>query len=167
MSVDLRPIGVVHVNLSDEEVKNSWIRGGVEGIVEVFPKYERGLEGIDGFSHILLVTWLHKHRSRDVLMVKPRIWLRFGIPVHELPTIGVFCSDSPDRPNPIGLTIVELVRREGRFLFVRGLDLYDGTPVLDIRVVTPDFTPKEVKVANWYLRFKEVIRKYLGKELPI
>ncbi|RLG86307.1 MAG: tRNA (N6-threonylcarbamoyladenosine(37)-N6)-methyltransferase TrmO, partial [Thermoprotei archaeon] len=118
----LVPIGVVRVRYSDEEVKDSWIRGGVDGVIEVFPEFEAGLEGIDGFSHLILIAWLHKvnDEQRKVLKVRHRRLLRFGIPYEDLPEVGVFCTDSPHRPNPIALTIVKLVKREGRFLYVEG-----------------------------------------------
>lgn len=167
--IDVRPIGVVRVNVSDDEVRNSWISEGVEGIVEVFPEFQAGLEGIDGFSHIILITWLHKVKSehRSVLKVRPRRLARFGIPLSELPLVGVFASDSPVRPNPIGVSIVELIGRCGGTLYVKGLDLFDGTPVLDIKAYTPDRAVSGVRVPEWYLKTEQVARRYLGREVRI
>ncbi|HDD26864.1 MAG TPA: tRNA (N6-threonylcarbamoyladenosine(37)-N6)-methyltransferase TrmO [Acidilobales archaeon] len=163
----LIPIGVVKVRYSDEEVKDSWIRGGVDGVIEVFPEFEAGLEGIDGFSHLILIAWLHKvnDEQRKVLKVRHRRLLRFGIPYEDLPEVGVFCTDSPHRPNPIALTIVKLVKREGRFLYVEGLDLFDGTPILDIKAYTPDRAVHDLKVPEWYVRLGEKVKKYLGVEV--
>jgi len=169
LPVDIEPIGVVRVPLTDDEVRDSWITGGVNGVVEVFPKYEEGLLGIEGFSHIILITWLHKARPwhRAVLKVKPRRLSRFGVPLSELPLIGVFCSDSPDRPNPIGLSIVRLVRRDGRYLHVSGLDLFDGTPVLDIKAYTPDRAIYDVRVPKWYLDVERLAERYLGRRVSV
>jgi len=155
--INVKPIGIIHVEYSDEEIKNAW-PGGVEGVIEVFPEYEEGLEGIDGFSHLLVIVWLHKvtMEQRKVLRIRHRRLVRYGVPLSELPEVGVFCSDSPHRPNPIGIDIVKLLRRDGRFLYVEGLDLFDGTPVLDIRALTPDMMPRKISVPNWYIRLREV-----------
>ncbi len=164
--IDIKPIGYVHVEFSDEEVRNSWIKGGVEGVIEVLPEFEEGLEGIDGFSHLIILAWLHRAVPwhRKVLRVKPRIFARFGIPLNELPLLGVFATDSPDRPNPIAIDIVKLIDRDGRFIRVSGLDLFNGTPVLDIRVLDPDSLPRpeEVRIADWAVRLKDLLRRRLG-----
>jgi len=161
MDVTFKPIGVVHVNFSDEDVKRSWY--GVKGVVEIFPEYADGLLGIDGFSHIMLITYLHKTTSeqRKVLRVKPRRLRRFGINIEEFPEVGVFCTDSPHRPNPIGITIVKLLKREGRFLHVEGLDLFDGTPVLDIKAYTPSRIVCGLELPKWYLRLEEEVKKHV------
>jgi len=168
LNIKLTPIGVIHTSFTDEEVKKSWPKG-VSGIVEVFPEFENGLKGIDGFSHILIVSWLHKvsNEQRKVLMVKHRRFTRYGIPLDILPLIGVFCTDSPHRPNPIGLSIVRVIKREGRFIHVDGLDLFDGTPVLDLRAITPEFIIKEISVPKWYVELKDLIKKYVGKNLDV
>ncbi len=169
VEISIKPIGVVRVSASDDEVKDSWISEGIEGIVEIFPEFEAGLEGIDGFSHIILITWLHKVKPehRVILKVRPKRLARFGVPMKELPLVGVFATDSPVRPNPIGISIVELVEREGRYLYVKGLDLFDGTPVLDIKAYTPDRAITEIKVPEWYVRTEEVARRYLGRDVRI
>ncbi len=167
MEITFKPIGVVHVGLRDEDVKSSW--EGVEGVVEVFPQYEEGLDGIEGFSHIILITYLHKttEEHRKVLKVKHRRLKRFGIKIDDIPEVGVFCTDSPHRPNPIGLSIVELLRRNGRFLYVKGLDLFDGTPVLDIKAYTRDRIVEEIKVPWWVEVLERRVREKVGKQLPI
>lgn len=161
----LRPIGIVHVPCSDEEVKRSVL--GVEGVIEVFPEYEMGLEGIEEFSHLIIIAYLHKvtEAQRKVLRIKHRRWLRFGINIDDVPAVGVFCSDSPHRPNPIALTIVELIERNGRFLKVKGLDLFDGTPVLDIRGYTPDRCIENARVPSWYNILVNRIREKLGIDI--
>jgi tRNA-Thr(GGU) m(6)t(6)A37 methyltransferase TsaA len=94
-----------------------------EGVIEVLPELEEGLLDIEGFSH-LLVIWVFDRAEGFELLAFPPSDNR----VH-----GVFATRSPRRPNPIGLTVVELMRREVSRLHVRGIDMIDGTPVLDIK----------------------------------
>ena len=94
-----------------------------EGILEVLPIYEAGLTDIEGFSH-LYVLWVFDRVTGYDLMAAP--------PSDTRPH-GVFATRSPRRPNPIGLTVVKLLRREGSSLYVCGMDMLDGTPILDIK----------------------------------
>ena len=94
-----------------------------EGTLEILPEFEPGLKDIDGFSH-LFVLWVFD-RSQGVELV--------GTPPCDTQPHGVFASRSPFRPNPIGLTVVRLLGREGNKLRVRGVDMLDGTPILDIK----------------------------------
>ncbi len=169
--IEVEPIGYVRTDASDEEVRNSWAKGGVEGVIEVLPDFERGLKGLEGFSHIIVIAWLHRAVPwhRKVLQVKPRLLARFGIPLKELQLVGVFATDSPDRPNPIAIDILRLEGIEGRFLKVSGLDLFNGTPVLDIRALDPDAFPPhcQVRVAEWALKLKAKLREILGRDVRI
>lgn len=94
-----------------------------EGIIEIQPEFERGFGDIEGFSH-LFVIWVFDRSERVELV---------GTPPSDHRPHGVFATRSPLRPNPIGLTVVELLRRDGRMLHVRGVDMLDGTPILDIK----------------------------------
>ncbi len=145
-----KPIGFVRTRYSDEEVKAS-LRG-VDGWVEVLEEYAEGLRGLKGFSHIILVAYLHKttEEHRRVLVVRPRRLLRLGLSLDELPEVGVFATDSPHRPNPIAITIVKLHSVKGRLLRVSGLDLYDGTPVLDIKPYTASRRVEKPSYPRWY-----------------
>ncbi len=147
-----KPIGFVRTRYSDEEVRASF--EGVDGWVEVLEEYAEGLRGLEGFSHIILVAYLHKtaEEHRKVLLVRPRRLLRLGLSLDELPEVGVFATDSPHRPNPIAITIVRLHAVEGRFLKVSGLDLYDGTPVLDIKPYTVSRRVENPSYPEWYRR---------------
>ncbi|MEM0083348.1 MAG: tRNA (N6-threonylcarbamoyladenosine(37)-N6)-methyltransferase TrmO [Candidatus Nezhaarchaeales archaeon] len=158
MSLQLKPIGVVHVNLSDEEVKAS-LRG-VEGVLEVYEEYAEGLHGIEGFSHLMVITLLHKvsETQRRTLKVRPKCLKLLGLDEKDVPEVGVFCTDSPHRPNPLALTIVELVSVNGRSLKVRGLDLFDGTPILDIKPYTPSRVVENIKLPDWYQKIMEKLR---------
>lgn len=95
----------------------------VDGMLEILPEFEVGLSDIEGFSH-LFVLWVFDRVVGFELIAMP--------PSDNRPH-GVFATRSPQRPNPIGLTVVELLRREGRLLHVRGVDMLDGTPILDIK----------------------------------
>jgi tRNA (adenine37-N6)-methyltransferase len=94
-----------------------------EGVLEILPEFELGLTDIEGFSH-LFILWAFDRSEGFELMGSP--------PFDERPH-GVFATRSPRRPNPIALTVVELQRRDGPRLHVRGVDMLDGTPILDIK----------------------------------
>lgn len=138
------PIGFVRHNYSDDEVRR---RGRVEGTVVVFEKYKEGLRGLEEFSHIIIVSFLHKYRGKP-LLVKPKRLERAGL---QVPEVGVFATDSPERPNPIGLSIVQLTRVDGNVIYVSDLDLFDGTPVLDIKAFSPSRCPKSATAPTWAL----------------
>lgn len=94
-----------------------------EGTLEILPEFEAGLLDIEGFSH-LFVLWVFDRSDRYELV---------GVAPTDPRPHGVFASRSPRRPNPVALTVVELLRREGNQLHVRGIDMLDGTPILDIK----------------------------------
>jgi tRNA-Thr(GGU) m(6)t(6)A37 methyltransferase TsaA len=151
--IELRPIGVVHTNASDNQIREE--TKDVEAVVEVFPEYEEALEGLDGYSHLFIISYLHKLRPKQIgpLKVKPKRVTKRGFKVEELPLIGVFALDSPTRPNPVGLTLVRFLRRHGRELFVSGIDLFDGTPIIDIKAYQPDYRTDDYYLPTWYVRF--------------
>jgi tRNA-Thr(GGU) m(6)t(6)A37 methyltransferase TsaA len=94
-----------------------------EGVLKVLPEFELGLTDIEGFSHIFVIWEFDRSRDFDLL----------GTPPFDDRPHGVFATRSPRRPNPIGLTVVELLRRENGQLHVRGVDMLNGTPILDIK----------------------------------
>jgi tRNA (adenine37-N6)-methyltransferase len=94
-----------------------------DGVLELLPEYEAGLQDIDGFSH-LFVIWVFDRSEGWTLLSTP--------PTDDRPH-GVFSTRSPRRPNPIALSVVRLLRRDGARLHVRGVDMLDGTPILDIK----------------------------------
>jgi tRNA-Thr(GGU) m(6)t(6)A37 methyltransferase TsaA len=163
--VTFNPIGVVRVNLEDESVKQSL--EGVEGCIEIFEEYVEGLEGIDGFTHLIVIAYLHKvtREQRRVLKVRHKRLLRLGIDPGDLPEVGVFCTDSPHRPNPIALTIVEVVKREKNILYVRNLDLFNGTPILDIKPYTLDRMIMDVGFPEWYIKLKSKVEEKIGGKI--
>ncbi len=96
------------------------------GEIEIEPRFARGLDGLEGFSHIVVIFHFHKARGAKLEVVPPG---------RSKPR-GVFATRSPHRPNPLGLSVLKLLGRDGRVLRVSGLDLIDGTPVLDIKPYT-------------------------------
>jgi tRNA-Thr(GGU) m(6)t(6)A37 methyltransferase TsaA len=106
-----------------------------EGVLEILPEFETGLTDIDGFSH-LFVLWLFDRSGGYELM---------GTPPSDNRPHGVFATRSPRRPNPIGLTVVELLARNGPRLRVRGVDMLDGTPILDIKPYLSSVAPERLR----------------------
>jgi tRNA-Thr(GGU) m(6)t(6)A37 methyltransferase TsaA len=149
MEIQFKPIGVIHTKASEADVRE---KGDREGEIEIYPEFADGLEGIDGYSHLFVIVYFDRLRPEQIgpLKVKPRGLLRRGFTIEELPLLGVFALDSPTRPNPIGLTLVRLLRREGNRLFVQGLDFFDRTPVLDIKGYRPNYRADDFTLPNWF-----------------
>ena len=149
ISLQLNPVGVVHTKASVEEIK--FDHENLEACIEIFPQYSDGLDGLEGFSHIFVLGYFDKLRPEqlNVLKVRPIHLLKKGFMIEELPLVGVFALGSPSRPNPIGLSLVELLRVNSRFLSVRGLDYFDGTPVLDIKPYKTRYDIDAFHVPEW------------------
>ena len=120
-----RPIGYVSspYKNTNEVPRGLGAKHEAEGVIRILPDFEPGLTDIEGFSH-LYVLWEFDRSDGFALL---------GTPPSDNRPHGVFATRSPRRPNPIGLTVVELCRREGLELHVRGVDMLDGTPILDIK----------------------------------
>jgi len=164
LEIILRPIGYIKHDYSDEEVKGSW--RGVEGYIEILPEYSDGLLHLEGFSHIIVIAYMHKvsEVEKRVLRVRHRRLTRLGIRIDDLPEVGVFATDSPHRPNPIAITIVKLLSIEGRRLRVTGLDLYNETPVLDIKPYDHSRVVKDFTVPWWTRIIMERVKERFGEE---
>ncbi|MCD6451530.1 MAG: tRNA (N6-threonylcarbamoyladenosine(37)-N6)-methyltransferase TrmO [Acidobacteria bacterium] len=129
MEIKLKPIGIIHSPYKTrDEAPITYGEGREISEIEVYPEFEEGLADIEGFSHLVILFFLHKSPSSPLTVYPP-----FDRPNPR----GVFATRAPDRPNPIGLSYVELVERKGRFLKVRGLDAIDGTPLIDIKPYIP------------------------------
>lgn len=166
IAIVLKPIGFVRTGVPDEEIKKIRLEG-VDGYIEIFEEYMDGLKGIEEFSHIIIIAYLHKvsENERKTLLVKPRRFSRIGIKLEFLPEIGVFATDSPHRPNPIAITIARLVDVERNILYVKNLDLFDGTPVLDIKPYTPDRVISDIEIPFWVAEIEKRLRRL--RERPV
>ena len=138
-NLELKPIGIIH---SPYQAGQAPYQGaGHEEIyrIEIFKEFEEGLKDIEGFSHIILICWLHKSRGYHLLVKTP--W--------DTKPHGLFTTRSPHRPCPLGLSVVELVAREKNILKVKGLDAIDGTPLLDIKPYVPTIDERTNIKAGW------------------
>jgi tRNA-Thr(GGU) m(6)t(6)A37 methyltransferase TsaA len=130
-SIILNPIGVIHSPFTDPASMpiQPVSANSASGSVELLPEFAAGLRDLEGFSHILL--FYHFHRSRPfALAVTPYL---------DTVPRGLFATRAPNRPNPIGLSLVRLARIDGSRLHVENIDVLDGTPLLDIKPHVPDF----------------------------
>ena len=136
-----KPIGEIHTFYKDGE--GMPIQGGIYpdsiGRVEVFEEYVEGLLDLDGFSHIILLYAFHKSRGYN-LKQKPFL---------DDMEHGVFAIRSPKRPNSIGLTVVEVDGISGNVIHVSGVDVLNGTPLLDIKPYVPEFDVKKEVRIGW------------------
>jgi tRNA (adenine37-N6)-methyltransferase len=137
MMFEMKPIGFVRSPYSETKQipKGCGAKHDVEGVIEILSEFEPGLLDVEGFSH-LFVIWVF-HASEGYALQ--------GTPPTDNRSHGVFATRSPYRPNPIGLTVVELLRRDGSHLHVRGVDMLDGTPVLDIKPYLSSVSEEKLK----------------------
>ncbi len=148
-SITFRPIGVVRTPYHDWTPHMPPHREVPEGKfrIELAPEFADGLEKLDGFSHVWVVSALVSKEREVSLRVRPH-WVE-GVEV------GVFASRSPARPNPIGLSLVAVIRRDGPVLHVGPLDLLDGTPLLDLKPYIVDVDHREGSHAGWIDELEE------------
>ena len=144
--ITLKPIGKVR-NSVRKKRREGW--ESVTSEVVLDPKYEEALEGIEAYSHLLILFWLSRVPPKvrgGMLRIHPKSRL-------DLPLVGIFSTRTQYRPNPIGLTLVQLLKRKKNVLKVRGLDALNGTPVVDIKPISPrsEFPPRP-RVPEWYHR---------------
>ncbi len=135
-----KPIGFVRSPYTSTEKipKGLGTKHEAEGVLDILPEFELGLTDIEGFSH-LFVFWEFDRSEGFQLLGTP--------PTDDRPH-GVFATRSPKRPNPIGLTVVELLRRDGPRLHVRGVDMLEGTPILDLKPYL-SAVPQEMLRRGW------------------
>lgn len=107
--------------------------------IHINKEYEEGLKGIEGFSHIIVIYHLHLANFDGKLI---RDWKRASV--------GVFATRSQFRPNPIGISVCELLKREGNVLYVKGINAFDSTPILDIKPYDEWDRVEKIRVPSWY-----------------
>ena len=143
----LTPIGIVR-NEVKEPMREGWEEVASEIVFE--ESLAECLEGVEEFSHIIVVFWMHRAPAmeRPVGKIHPRGRA-------DLPLVGIFATRTPHRPNPLGVSTVRLVERKGNVLKVIGLDVIDGTPVIDIKPYIPPLdSPSPVKVPDWVRKLR-------------
>jgi tRNA-Thr(GGU) m(6)t(6)A37 methyltransferase TsaA len=133
----MQPIGFIRSAYKEKSQipKGPGAEHHAEGVLELLPEFEQGLADIEGFSHLYVLWVFDQAVGYDLLSMPPT----------DDRAHGVFATRAPRRPNPIGLTVVQLLRREGARLFVRGVDMLDGTPILDIKPYLSSIPASEIK----------------------
>jgi len=142
----LNPVGLVRTQAVGDEVRDKSRLSEIHLNTNLLP----ALDGIAGFSHVFVLFWLNETtgKERDMLKVHPRGRA-------DLPLVGVFAVRTKHRPNPIGLTLCRLVKVKGTVLTVRGLDAFDGTPVLDLKPYDSWDCVSDARMPKWWMRLEE------------
>ena len=136
-----KPIGIIHSPFKQPHGTPIQPAGAqdIEGTVEIASEYVEGLKDIEGFSHIILIYHFHLSKGYS-LAVKPYM---------DDQSRGLFATRAPSRPNPIGISIVRLVRVDENMLHIKGVDIVDGTPLLDIKPYVPEFDTLKAEKIGW------------------
>jgi tRNA-Thr(GGU) m(6)t(6)A37 methyltransferase TsaA len=140
-----KPIGVVVRGISkqkSERIRKS--RYKTVSRIKVFNEYVDGLDGLDGYSHVIVVWWMHEWKEVRLKVIP---WGRA-----DNPEVGIFATRFPSRPNPLGVSIVQLLKVSKPVLTVKGLDAWTGSPVLDIKPYDYYDIIKSARVPNWFSR---------------
>ena len=151
MEIKLKPIGIIHSPFKKkkdiESKKYADPRGfdSIQGELEIFKEYEDGLKDIEGFSHLIVLFAFHKSEGYR-LHTKPLLDNKLR---------GVFSTRHPNRPNPIGMTVVNVIERKGNLLKVSGIDMIEGTPILDIKPYTSRDQKSPIKLGWLENRMKK------------
>ena len=131
MEINYQSIGVIHTpwkEIGGMPIQPSGA-AGVRGTIELFPQFVTGLVDLDGFSYIILLYHFHLVQEASLTVT----------PFLDTQPHGLFSTRAPKRPNPIGISVVKLTHLEGNMLAVEGIDVLDGTPLLDIKPYVPEF----------------------------
>lgn len=153
--ISYNPIGVIHSEhrvASEAPIQPVYAKN-CRGWVEVFPEFAEGLRDVEGFSHLYLIYHFHQAESAKLTVT----------PFLQDVEHGVFATRSPRRPNAIGLSVVELIRREGNALYLDRVDVLDGTPLLDIKPYTAKFDRFETSRNGWQDEVDEETAQQRGR----
>jgi tRNA-Thr(GGU) m(6)t(6)A37 methyltransferase TsaA len=145
-AIELKSIGFVKTKAVGKEVRDK--RHTSE--IVLHQNLQEALDGISEFSHLFVIFWMHEisEEERKTRKVHPR-------GREDMPLLGVLATRTPYRPNPIGLTLVELLDVKGNLITVRGLDAFDGTPILDIKPFDRWDLVEEPEVPDWWAKLEE------------
>lgn len=141
MKILYQPIGIINSPYNTPEGMPIQPPGakGVKGTINIFPEFKKGLQDLDGFSHIILLYHFHRKENFQ-LMVTPFL---------DTESHGVFATRAPGRPNPIGLSIVKLILIKGNILTIENVDILNETPLLDIKPYVHEFDQQQVSRSGW------------------
>lgn len=151
MKIKFLPIGTIHTPFKNREGMPIQPPGaeGVAGTIEIFKEYHTGLKDLDGFSHIILLYLFHRSEGFELEVV----------PYMDTENRGVFATRAPRRPNPIGLSVVKLEGIKGGILYIRNVDILDGTLLLDIKPYVPEFdAPADVRT-GWLEKARKTVKR--------
>lgn len=151
----LKPIGVVHTPFKNlDEMPSQAYLSETEGEIEIFQDYLKGLKGVEGFSHIMVFYLFHRVEGYCLQLNRCMDGLKHGL----------FATRAPYRPNPIGISTVRLLGVNGNKLKVKGVDMLDGTPLLDIKPYVPRYDNRKDANMGWFKEPLERIEYQLWEE---
>ncbi len=140
--VFFKPIGQVRNGIM-EKMRHGW--GQVESEIIINPGLADSLDGLENFSHIIVLFWMHQSTGAVPVKVHPQ-------GRDDMPLTGIFATRAPHRPNSIGMSVVNLLECKGSVLKVRGLDAINGTPIIDIKPYLPKDVVSEARYPEWVSR---------------
>jgi len=151
MKIEFKPIGVIHTPFTEPHGMPIQPAGGigVKGTVEVFEEIRDGLKDLDGFSHIILLYYFHRSQGFKLTVT----------PFMDSKKRGLFATRAPNRPNAIGLSVVQLDRIENGVLYIQNVDILDGTPLLDIKPYVPEFDGRPNVQTGWLEQARKTIAR--------
>ncbi|TVQ88326.1 MAG: tRNA (N6-threonylcarbamoyladenosine(37)-N6)-methyltransferase TrmO [Bacteroidetes bacterium] len=141
MSITLEPIGTIYTPFKTKEgmpIQSGTARG-IKGQIILKEEFIQGLTDLDGFSHVILIYYFHKSSGFDLLTT----------PFLDNKKHGVFATRAPKRPNPVGISVVRLLRIENNIIDIENVDMLDETPLLDIKPYIPDFDVHKTEKKGW------------------
>jgi tRNA-Thr(GGU) m(6)t(6)A37 methyltransferase TsaA len=149
MKIEFSPIGIIRSPFMEPEGMpiQPARAAGVKGTVEVFQDFQKGLKDLDGFSHIILLYHFHRSHSCNLHVV----------PFMDSEPKGLFATRAPRRPNPIGLSVVQLDKIEDGVLHIQNVDILDGTPLLDIKPYVPEFDAQVEVRTGWLEKARKTV----------
>jgi len=139
MGITLKPIGIARTQ--EQQHFGGWSEVVTDLVMN--EEYEEALEGLEDYSHLIVIYWMHEVTTCDIRKVPQG-------KVGDVPEVGIFACRCPQRPNPIGITTTQLSFIKGNVVTVKGLDVIKNTPILDIKPYTPQYdAAQDVKVPEW------------------
>ncbi len=151
MEIIYRPIGIIHTPFKEPggtPIQPDAAKGTI-GTIEIFPEYQKGLKDLEEFSHIFLLYHFHLSKPYSLEV----------IPFMDNRCHGLFATRASSRPNPIGLSVVKLIKIKANILIVKDVDIVDGTPLLDIKPCVPEFDQPVVKKKGWLEKNVKKLKK--------